>query len=239
MKTIILFSIFLLCFARANTQVRIQPQAEEGYETRIRTFIENLKVIDTHEHFRSPTRMQEYSSYDFMLLLRQYSRDDIISSGLPHSKFNILLKDSLSVISKWEIIKPYWEKAFNTAYCRNTLYASSKLFGVNVFNDSTIIVLSDKIKMAYQNDNWFYDVLDKSKIELVIQDGSDRSFRDDKFRYVVRFDRFINLQNKNSINNLSKELEIVILTLDDLLMALDKTFETALKFFKFSHIPIS
>jgi hypothetical protein len=225
-RKVVFITLALLSFSFINAQVQIYPAPEDGYQNRIKTFIDNLKVIDTHEHLIPQNKLHESTSYDFMLLLAHYSNSDIISSGLPQDLFGKLMKDSLTTEKKWEILKPYWERCFNTAYCRNALYASRNLFGIDSFNDSSVIVLSDRIKEAYKNQDWFYDVLDKGNIEWVIQDGNDRSFRADKFRYVIRFDHFVNIRSRNHIDNLSKRQKIDIRTLDDLLAALDKSFAT-------------
>ena len=93
-----------------------------------------------------------------------YADDDIKSGGMPDKAFNSILQDSLSVSDKWEILKPYWENSFNTAYNRVTLLSAQKLFGIDDFNEKTVVEVSDKIKEAYKKD-WFHTVLkDKCKI---------------------------------------------------------------------------
>jgi len=83
-----------------------------GYEKRIKDFIDNLTVVDTHEHLMSPANLKKRTPLDFMLLLQGYS--DFRTAGMQN--MNILLKDSLSQKKKWQIVKPYWEASSNTTY---------------------------------------------------------------------------------------------------------------------------
>src|SRR5210317_1126376 len=109
--TLILTLISLLLQA----QVRIYPEAKPGYEQRIRDHIKNLRIVDTHEHLMNPEGIAKSSMCDFTLLLHHYADDDIKSGGMPKAEFDEKLKDtSLTVMEKWNAIKPYWENANNT-----------------------------------------------------------------------------------------------------------------------------
>lgn len=235
MKTIIVLLLILFNSYLSNSQIMVKPLPEKGFEKRIKSYIDNLKIVDTHEHLLFPAKISEWTSLDFMLLLSAYSKDDIISSGMSASVFNSLKKDSLSINKKWELIKPYLDKSFNTAFCRNALIASKQLFGIDEFDESTVTALSEKIKKAYQSDNWFYEVLDKSKIEYVIQDGfwvpggGPREFKGNKFRYVARFDDFVSILGSGDINNLANKNNTRIESFDDLLKAFDFAFESAVQ----------
>ena len=227
MKRVLLFFLLIFVPHLSGAQVQIRPLPSEGYEERINDFINNMKVVDTHEHLLSLTRLKQRTTLDFMLLLHHYSADDIISAGLPSKLFAKLLKDSLTVKQKWDILKPYWESSQNTAYNRAALLAADKLFGISDINESTVELLSEKIKKAYQTD-WISHVInDKCKIEYLIQDSEDRSFGTKGFRYVVRFDNFIFVNSRQQITSIAKRQNITIATLDDLINALGKAFDDA------------
>ncbi|NOR74298.1 MAG: hypothetical protein GQ525_03980, partial [Draconibacterium sp.] len=97
-----------------QAQVTIKPSPQTGYEQRIRNYIGTMKVVDTHEHLMNPAGIPNSGMFDFMLLFHHYADDDIKSSGMSKPTFNKLLTDSLTVLQKWKILKPYWEKSFNT-----------------------------------------------------------------------------------------------------------------------------
>jgi uncharacterized protein len=211
-----------------SAQVQIMPLPLPGYEDRIKDFIDNMSVVDTHEHLVSPLELKK-TSLDFMLLLRNYSPKDIRSAGMPDDIFGILVKDSLAIKEKWQILKPYWEASFNTAYNRVAVLVADKLFGINDINESTVVSLSEKISKAYQTD-WINQVIiEKCKIDYLIQDAVDRSFGNERFRYVVKFDNFISISSKQSIISIAKQQNIRIETLDDFVNALENAFDAAEK----------
>ncbi len=94
MKQFIYLLIFNLWPFIVSAQVQIKPLASSGFEKRIKTFIDNLPVVDTHGHLVNPEILKTRYSMDFMFLLQHHSAYDIISSGLTKQTFDILLKDS-------------------------------------------------------------------------------------------------------------------------------------------------
>ena len=225
--TFFLLAIAFLFSAKAQVQVRPLPKA--GYEVRIREFINNMKVVDTHEHLGSPERYKKSGQLDFMMLLFHYADDDIKSAGMSKKYFETLLTDSLTVIEKWQAIKPWWEASSNTAYNRAALLTADKLFGIKNIDETTVVELSDKIRKAYQTD-WYNDVLkDKCNIEYVVVDGEDRSFGDPKmFRYVKRFGEFFFATSHKKIEAIAKQQNYEIKTLDDFESALSIAFHKAM-----------
>ncbi len=220
--------IFILAISSffLNAQVQIRPLPSPGFEKRIKLFIDSMAVVDTHEHLLNPLKIKQNSSLDFMLLLHHYSSGDIESAGMPGKTFRLLLKDSLSVMEKWQILKPYWEGSQYTAYNRVALLAAEKLFGINDINESTVEALSDKIKKAYQTD-WFNKVLvDKCNIQYLIQDDWDhnRTFPNERIRYVDRFDNFIRVNSKWAVNTIANQQNIKIETIDEFVRALGTAF---------------
>lgn len=225
--TFFLLAISFLFSAKAQVQVRPLPKA--GYEVRIRNFINNMKVVDTHEHLSSPERYKKSGQLDFMMLLFHYADDDIKSAGMSKQGFKKLLTDSLTIIEKWQAIKPWWEASSNTAYNRAVLLTADKLFGIKNIDETTVVELSDKIKKAYQTD-WYNDVLkSKCNIEYVVVDGEDRSFGDQKmFRYVKRFGEFFLATSPKKIKAIEKQQDYEIKTLDDFVSALSIAFHKAM-----------
>lgn len=214
------------CIIKAQVQVR--PLPSPGYETRIRQFIDNMRVVDTHEHIMQAVNLKKRTSLDFMLLLQGYS--DLRGAGLMNT--SLLTKDSLSPKEKWKILKPYWEASSNTAYHRIALLTADKLFNVKDINESTVTELSEKIAKAYQTDDWINTVIEKCKIDYVIQDNlitehAAKRFENHKFRYVKRFDNFVNINSKQKIDFIAKEHNTKIQSLDALVAVLAEDFSKA------------
>lgn len=234
-KKICLTGILSLAVTCILAQVSIYPEPEKGFEERISNYVSELHVVDTHEHMLLPENLAEWTSLDFMLLFSFYSSDDIKSAGMEPETYNLLLTDSLPVAEKWKIIEPFWNKAKNTAYCRNSLLIARDLFGAGELNASTVQDISNRISTAYENPDWLYELLNRSRIDYVINDGywieggGPREFKGDKFRYVARFENYITLWSKKSISDLADKCKCTINTLDDLETALSIAFSSAVE----------
>jgi len=229
MKQITLFLFALAWISVTQAQVQIKPLPQRGYEQRITRFINSMKVVDTHEHLEAQSGWMKSGKLDFMLLLQHYTYDDIRSAGMPKSTFGKLLTDSLTVMQKWTILKPYWEQTSNTAYSRAALLTADKLFGVKDLNENTVEELSAKIKNAYKT-KWYDQVLnEKCGIDYVVVDGDEHNVGDPAmFRYVKRFGEFFFAVSAQKIGIIAKQQNTTIKTLDDFVNALSVSFHKAM-----------
>jgi hypothetical protein len=230
MKKPILFIVLFVAFGlslKAQVQVKAAPAA--GFEQRIKSYVDKMKVVDTHEHLEDQAGWIRPGKLDFMLLLQHYAYDDIRSAGMPKQTFNTLLTDSLTVMEKWNILKPYWQQTFNTAYCRAALLTADKLFGIKDLNENTVEPLSAKIKQAYQTD-WYNTVLnEKCNIDYFLVDEDKTMLSDPKtFKHVKRLGEFIFAVSAQKIEGIAKEQNTSIRNLDDFVTALGVTFHKAL-----------
>lgn len=217
----------------STAQVQIGPLPESGYDQRIRDYVNQMKIVDTHEHLLNPSRLKE-SDLDFMLLFRHYAADDYFSVGLPDQTYEELFSGSLTAVEKWHALQPYWDLSFNTGYNRAGLLAADKLFGIKKVDETTVEELSQKIKQAYQT-NWFDHVLkQKCNIEFLIEDYIYRDWENrtvgdpNMIRYVRKFDDFILIDSKDDFTQLTKWARNGIQSLNDLETALNSAFADAL-----------
>jgi len=225
-KSIILI-LFLLYSSFLTTNAQIRPESAPGYNLRIKNYIDTLKVVDTHEHFLDPEVLKKSTLMDFMLLLCHYPFVDFVSAGLDPKSLHSLTGDSLSIKEKWNTIKPYWDISFNTAYNRIALLAADSLYGIKDINETTIGPLSGKIKNAYQSD-WFRQVInDKCNIESLILDGNEFKVDGVKIYNVRRFEPWLIINSKHTVNSLSSKQNNKIKTLEDFVKSLETSFKKA------------
>jgi uncharacterized protein len=190
--------------------------------------LDTLPVVDTHEHLASINSLSKSKTLDFMWLFHQYADDDIKAAGMSKPQFFQLMSDSMTVSEKWEILQPYYEVSFNTAYNRVTLLSVNHLFGVKEFNEKTVHLLTDKLREVYQTD-WYHIVLrDKCNIQFVINDSRPIPGNPDFFRFTTRFDYF-QLDSKAKIEQMAREHNTSINSLDDLNATLRRHFVTAVR----------
>ncbi len=210
-------------------QIQIQKLPQSGYEQRIRDHIYGMRIVDSHEHLREQTAVKGNVSLDFMLLLHHYAGSDLQSAGLPPSLFDDLVTDKYSLHQKWSIVKPYWEAAKNTAYCRSVIASIKTLFGLNGLNDGTYQELSKRITAAHENPSWYDEILKgKAKIDLAVQDVRSLRSSNDLFVNVERFDDFVYVKSKQDLLEQSFKLGFK-LNFDNYLKGLSDQFDRALQ----------
>jgi hypothetical protein len=142
-KLTLLFLAIAFSFS-GYSQVQINPFPQAGYDQRIRDSINNMKIVDTHEHLSNQAEYRKSGKLDFMMLLFQYADDNIKSAGMLDPAFNRLMTDSMTVIEKWKDFKPYWEGSSNTAYNRAVLLTADKIFGIKNIDELTVEEISIK-----------------------------------------------------------------------------------------------
>jgi len=232
-RTTFFFStVAILLSVQVQAQVRIKPQPEQGYEQRIRDFVDRMKVVDTHEHLANPLDIPKGS--DFTRLFLTYPHWDLGSGKMLSGSPMPQLKPSMTPMEKWQFLKPYWEASFNTAFNRAALVAADGLYGVKSLDASTVEELSARMNAAYRDPvDWYHCVLrEKCGIEYIVNDWrrEERRFDDptDTFRFVRRFDaydnNFVFIRSAANLQRLAKSRNVEIRTLDDLVRALDAEF---------------
>jgi hypothetical protein len=109
------------------------------------------------------------------------------------------------------------------------LLAIKNLYGIDDLNESTVETLSLKIRKAYEGD-WFNHVLkDLCRIDYVIEDGDNVGEKYDYIRYAKRFNSWLTLRTKYSIDSLAVMEVEPIYTLEDYVKSLKNAFDSALK----------
>ena len=130
----------------------------EFYQS-IRSYIETLPIIDTHEHI--PEREKEYRYGEDIIAeyFSQYISSDLISAGLPEDEHKKLMGPG-DILEKWDVLAPYWEKTKNTGYARAVAATVRRLYGINEINGKTI-----------EEINWLYGNADKKhRYQYILKD---------------------------------------------------------------------
>lgn len=221
----------LLIFSLAlntNSQVQIRNLPLPGYEKHIKDFIDSIRIIDTHEHLSDPEILKKSNFLDFFLLLHNYNYNDLISAGLTNSHFEELFNQPLMPKEKWKILEPFWENSFNTGFNRVVLLAANKLYGIEDINESTVDLLSEKIKKAYQTD-WVNNIIrDSCRIDYIIQDGDNPLTKINNILFVKRFTSWLTVRTKFRIDSLAVMQLNPIFTLEDFVASMKEAFNVAM-----------
>ncbi len=232
--TLILFGFINQSNLRAQIRTTVLPEA--GFEKRIEKAVNDIRLIDTHEHFVMEKQVTANSNFDFTHLFQQYIKDDLISAGMSTSALKMVTGSVFSIADRWEIVKPFWYSMRTTGYGRVTIIAANDLFGISDINDDTYQELSKRINDSMKP-GWYRHVLkDKAKIDISIIDWGFKpnrghvKFDKEFYVHVERYDDFINVFSFSKIEKFGKEYGIEVKSLDDYIHTLEKAFQAGLEY---------
>jgi len=210
----------------------VNIQATELYG-RIRAEIEDISLIDTHEHLMSEgTRLDQ--RIDLFYWFSHYASSDLVSAGMSERTLEELRDPDRPLSERWAEFAPIWRETRTTGYGRALLLAARDLFDIDDINESTYRGLSDKIG-ASNHSGWYEYVLkERSNIALAIldplEDFDPTPLEEIKRRFfapVIRVDDFVVPCNRVELRALEGRVGLSIHSLDDLLKAVDVAFERA------------
>jgi hypothetical protein len=202
-------------------------QPSSGYENRIRNYIDSLRIVDTHEHFFEAEDLRKTNFLDFTLLLFQNSWDDLRSAGMPDTVYDYLFNKPLPAHEKWKIIEPWWSRTFNTSSNRVITRAVKEIYGISILNDSTVDLLSVKMKEVYGT-AWFNHVLnDICRFDFVLQESDNLGDKSSFVRYTQKFSEWLTVRSKYTIDSLAIMQVEPIYTLDNFVNSMKLAFDQA------------
>lgn len=107
-----------------------------------------IKMIDTHEHLQRESEFPDKKKeLNFGRLFLHYAKCDLISAGMPvKDMVKVLENYSLEPKERWQLMAPWYVRAWNTAYCECLRIAIQDIYGVEDFSSSTVEILNNAIQ---------------------------------------------------------------------------------------------
>ena len=147
-----------------------QPQ-RDPLETNLRNAIDEIAIINTHEHQRSPHELPDEHYGFYHLLESSYLGSDVRSSGASGYKMELL--DSLSQEELWECYGPGLNHSRNTSYYSHFIKGFKKQYGFDAlyFTEENVAGLSKEIEKNYEDyGTWFDQAFNNAGFELMFND---------------------------------------------------------------------
>ena len=166
-KSVLYFTIILFS---CITILQCQPQSDK-LKTSLRMAIDEIAIINTHEHQRSPHELPDENYGFYHLLESSYLSSDVRSSGTFGYKMEVL--DSLSREELWETYGPGLNHSRNTSYYSHFVKGFKKLYGFDAlyFTEDNVSGLSDEIEKNYDDyGTWFDQAFNNAGFELMFND---------------------------------------------------------------------
>jgi len=211
-------------------QVQIVNAPKPGYEERISSVVNEIRIIDTHEHLTTEEhRIKNAENIDFTALFRHYAKEDLISASNKKGLVELIYNTDIPIKDRWEILQPMYKSMRSTGYGRVPLIAARDLYGISEINENTIEELSLKIREASKPGLYNKILKEKAGIDISIQDMGHQKFDPDFYRHVERFDQFVMVSSKSEINDLGKLYSITVNSISDYDDVLRKAFSAGVQ----------
>jgi predicted TIM-barrel fold metal-dependent hydrolase len=199
----------------------------------IRKAVDEIVLIDTHEHLMSEQDRMAQDVNALTTLFRQYASSDLVSSGMKPEELQTIVDPKKPLEERWKTFSPFWENIRHTGYARALEIAARDLYGIDRIEEGTYQKLSRKMKELNRPGLYKWVLKEKARIERCILDPLDvlgRAVRLDEvdrelFVPVMQFDDFVMVNNIFDLKKLSTRLGVAIHSLPDLVKALDIQFE--------------
>jgi predicted TIM-barrel fold metal-dependent hydrolase len=192
----------------------------------IKNYVDSIKVVDTHEHLMEENERLVLGYDPLVVLLPHYLSSDLISSGMELKELNLLRSSDTLLEDRWKSFLDYWVEVENTGYAQAIKIAARDLYGVEEFSVDSWRKLRDSMKNFHKKGLYEHVLKTKSGIDLSINDVSSVEM-DGRFNVpVMNFDDYAIATSREDVKQLSIILGEPIHTIEDLLNALKKHYDS-------------
>ena len=129
-------------------------------------YVQNLEIIDTHEHLPAFENLRETDTDVLKEYLTQYFNRDLISAGLKQSDYEKVINNKYPLMDRWTLVEPYWEAARNTGYARALAISVKGLYGIDSICRDTIEQLNSSFMNSLKPGHYRFVLKEKSKIKI-------------------------------------------------------------------------
>lgn len=159
--------------------------------TQLKEFIDEIAVIDTHEHQIEETERLTWN-LDFGVLMFVYNNCCLVSAGMPAEDVSKLISQGGDPVDKWRLLEPYYDFVKHTDYFRSYRYSMEACYGISDLNEETCVELTRRIMEANKPGIVRKLIRDKARVDLCIvnsraEDMFDEARDRDLFIYEIGF----------------------------------------------------
>ncbi len=213
----------------------------DNINLRLKAYIDQIKVIDTHEHLRMKEAVRAGGVNFFTILNASYLKSDLISAGSPSLDQELIAEGDLDKL--WSVYGPWLDLTRNTSYYGHLVEGFRVLYGFDepYFTEENIKPLSAMIARNYSDyDSWYRESFQKANLELIFNDQYWSMFKTglefESYALVMRIDHYLysisdpSILEVSNVDTLSNPFYqaaaegVEIETLDDYLSYAEKWF---------------
>ena len=210
---------------------QVSAGAEREFETELLRAIEEIPIVNTHEHI-IPEEERTSSRIDFFTLAGHYAINDVISAGLSNGDLAVVRDPDAPLTQRWRAFEPFWKSARLTGYGQALRIAIEDIYGIDRISGSTLPEINRNIEAANRPGLYEEILVRRSNISYSVLDDywNAAPVRPDPRLFVSarKFDRFIAPQSVSDIRKLEELTDVSITGLAGLKRAIETSFEQSL-----------
>jgi len=116
-------------------------------EQKLVSALEDLEVIDAHEHL-SPEEVRVNTRVDVFTLFAHYTQGDLMAARMSEADYQATQNPDLPLEYRWRLLAPYWEQIRWASYARALLLATKRFYGADDINEKTCAEISARMAKA-------------------------------------------------------------------------------------------
>jgi len=148
-----------------------QTDSDAAIYSSLKTYIDSIKVIDTHQHQRLGPILGGEEVNFYTILSTTGLRTDLVSAGAPGLDADMIKRGDLD--SLWAVYGIFLDRCRNTSYYDHMVKEFRILYDMNepYFTRDNIEKLSAQLARNYENpDRWYREAFRKASFELMLND---------------------------------------------------------------------
>jgi hypothetical protein len=186
---------------------------ERAYD-RIHAYVQELEIVDTHEHLPGTEATRDRDRDVLQEYLSHYMSSDLRSAGLSSAGLDQVRDHERPIMERWLLVEPYWERARYTGYGRALDISVRKLYGLDGIRRDTIEALDAAFRSTLVPGHYHRVLKELSRIAVSLLDVQapwDPAF----FRPVTRLEEYIILPlTRDEVSALERKAGCPLRTLD-------------------------
>ena len=188
------------CVSLANETIRMHNLQFSPQEAALFEAIEQIPVIDAHEHlFPEPYRLK-MDPVDVFTLFSHYTQGDLSRAGMSGQQYGELFDGTIPLDERWRLFQPFYEKIRMTCYSRSARLALKRFYGFDDFTEETYGPISKAIQ-DFNTPGIYRKVLrDACNIRTCLTQSMINELADDELLTGVSW-TVVGMEDWNSLNH--------------------------------------
>jgi len=150
---------------------------KETVKRDLKSYLDQLEIIDTHEHF-TPEKYHLTNQYNFYNWFMPYIQFDLVSAGMPNKYLWNPPSTDDAVKECWKDIAPLWQYVKQGSYARPFLMALKEFYGMDDITEENYILLGERMNETRYEGRYKEILYERCHIKYILNQCGATSFED-------------------------------------------------------------